>query len=164
MDNNPSSFEPAGKHVCNWNRRHRRNYLYFHNELRLSAGSVTMTLSNGTTNYTATLAVPQFSASTNGAYIANGIGELDWSSLGGVPAGPGTQMIISGATGSYASFNGTQTILGGGGEGAFADIALAGSAGFGAAVMTTKCYPSVLPYMTFGNDSEAGPPGPVGDL
>ena len=122
-----------------------------------TAGSVTMTLSNGTANYTATLAVPQFSASTNGAYIANGIGELAWTSLGGVPAGPGTQMIISGATGSYASFNGTQTILGGGGAGTFADIALAGSAGFGAAVMTTKCYPSVLPYMTFGNDSEVGP-------
>ena len=123
----------------------------------IAVGSVTLTLSNGTTSFSSTLTMPKYVSTSvgNEYYALNGIGELH-SNLTTIPAGPGTQLTVSGISGAAIAFNGTWSVLGSGGT-AFVDILMSGSLGPTATSSTITGYPAFVPYLAFGNDSQSTP-------
>jgi hypothetical protein len=118
-----------------------------------TAGSVQMTLSNGTTSVTATLAMPLYTATrSTSSTISNGLGLINWSPN---PFSVGSQITASGYSGSLASLNGTFRLVGESG-GEQLQILMAGSTS-GAQSVTVSGYPSLSPWFAFGNDSQASP-------
>jgi hypothetical protein len=82
-----------------------------------TAGSVTMTLSDGTTTYTATMSVPQYSFLATWTIANDWTGEFRLQAGGsGTPLGPtifaaGAAVTFSGFTSSAAVYNGAQTVF-----------------------------------------------------
>ena len=120
-------------------------------------GSATLTLSNGTISFSSILTMPKYisTSASNQYYAGNGIGQIN-PNVATVPAGPGTQIAVSGIIGVDAAFNGTWTALGSGGT-SFVNILMGGSIAFSTANSTITCYPALVPYLAFGNDTTSSP-------
>lgn len=138
-----------------------------------AAGSVTMTLTDGTagTTYSATLAVPQFtqvssnnsifgqtSGSTTTEVLLKNTGNSNLS----CPFGPGSQVTIAGITrAGFTGNNGKWTIIGGGGGSAYNAFYFSGGQFTAGSTVTVNGIvtgnPAFLPCFTFGNDTSASP-------
>ena len=121
-------------------------------------GSVTLTLSDGTTSFSSALVMPTFlSSGVNNSefYALNGIGEI-YTVNATMPAGPGTLLNVSGLTGPLAPFNGVWPALGSASVN-FVNIRMSGSIGIALSSGTISFYPALVPYVAFGNDSQSSP-------
>jgi len=122
-----------------------------------AAGSVVMTLTDGTTLFTKTMTVTQFSSnvapSINGAAAA-GITVASYSSP--LPWGAGSIFTISG--GNKLDINGTWTMISGSIQALTAEwYHLTASSGTDTGAVTVV-YPAFVPFVAFGNDTTATPP------
>lgn len=142
-------------------------------EMQSAAGSVTMTLTDGTagTTYSATLAIPQFTqvssnnsifGQTSGSTTTEVLLKNTGNSNLGCPFGPGSQVTIAGITrAGFTGNNGKWTVIGGGGGSAYNAFYFSGgqfTAGSTVTVNgTVEGYPAFLPCFTFGNDTSATP-------
>jgi len=120
-----------------------------------SAGHVTMTLFNGTTSATATMAVPTWLANgTNNFSSSNGIGIAGTvlaGSTASAPVGAGSTFTIA-STGSV--FDGSYVALGNGNT-TNINFFFAGSHSSSGGSVSGN--PALVPYCAFGNDTTASP-------
>ena len=67
-------------------------------------------------------------------------------------------MTISGCTGSFTPFNGTLVAVGGAST-SWINYLMSGTVAFASVTGTPvcSCYPAMLPYLAFGNDTSASP-------
>lgn len=139
------------------------------------AGSVTMTLVDGTagTTFTSTLTVPKWTLNGTGhtsetyTSASNRVQINFENSSGGLiaaPFGPGSQIAISGIVASgYTGLNGTWDCVGNTNSGSGSSIA--NTIWYGSTLPASGTtiggnysgYPAMVPYFAFGNDSEASP-------
>lgn len=142
--------------------------------LSTTAGSVQMTLTDGTAGitYSATLTVPQFTqvSSDNSIFGQTASSTLTKVSLKNAsavnqicPFGPGSKFTLAGITLSgFTGNNGTWVCVGGGGGSANNQFYFRGGQFTAASTVTVNgtCagYPAFLPYCAFGNDSNVTTP------
>lgn len=124
-----------------------------------TAGSVTMSLSDGSTTVTSTLAMPKYSEGTGtSAILSNGVWLIDNSSFYSQAAG-GTKITLAGLTRSTA-LNGIQVAAMGATSGAATSLfgySSDSAVSSGSETGTQTYYSALMPLFSFGNDNESSP-------
>lgn len=123
-------------------------------------GQILYSLSDGVTTFTSTLAIARKSlAPTATVLVSNGIATYTSPGVVEVPWAAGSKIVISGATGTTATLNGTNVLMPANLQNSSAQWITA-VAPFGSQNLTngtTAFYPALVPFVAFGNSSEAGP-------
>ena len=119
------------------------------------AGSVTLLLTDGTTSFTTTMAVTQFSTNNAPGITSSNTGMIIASYTVSPPWAAGSIFTIAG--GSKADINGTWTMRPGTINPSVAVwYFTSASSGSDTGAITTV-YPAMVPFVSFGNDSQATP-------
>ena len=119
------------------------------------SGAVAMALTDGTTLFTATMTVTQFSSSgTPSIASVAGIAAANYASP--LPWGAGSVFTISG--GIKADINGTWTMISGSIQALTAEWYLVTASSGSDTGAVTLVYPAFVPFVSFGNDTTATPP------